>query len=142
MAQKKYTGSCHCGAVRFTARIDLYEGIRKCNCTFCVKTKYWKTFSYADGLVVTQGADNLGDYRSQELSWPEGHIHHYFCKSCGVRGFSKGYLDMQPFNGWFHAVNVNCLDDVTPEEIIAAPVIFEDGITDHHMQTPAETRHL
>jgi hypothetical protein len=142
MAEKLYHGSCHCGAVRFTARIDLTQGIRKCNCTFCVKTKFWKAFAYGDALQVTAGADALEDYRGPHSSWPEGAIHHLHCRTCGVRGFSKGNLPMAPFNGWFHAVNVNCLDDVTPEEIIAAPVIFEDGLADKQMETPAETRHL
>ncbi len=142
MTEKTYHGSCHCGTVRFTARLDLAEGIRKCNCTFCVKTKYWKTFSYGDGLHITAGSDNLADYRSPTSTWPDGAIHHYYCKTCGVRGFSKGYLEFPPFNGTFHAVNVNCLDDVTPEEIIAAPVIFEDGIANNQMKPPAETRHL
>jgi hypothetical protein len=142
MTIKTYHGSCHCGTVRFTADIDLAEGIRKCNCTFCVKAKFWKAFCYGDRFVITHGADNLGDYRSAKSDWPEGAIHHYFCKTCGVRGFAKGYLEIPPFNGWFHAVNVNCLDDVTADEIIAAPVIFEDGINDNQMQPPAETRHL
>ncbi len=142
MTARLYSGSCHCGTVRFTAWLDLAEGIRKCNCTFCTKTRMWKAFSYGDGLTVVSGQNNLSDYRAASSSWPEGTIHHWFCKTCGVRCFSKGYLEMAPFNGWFHAVNLNTLDDLTPEEIIAAPVIFEDGRNDRHSETPAETRHL
>ena len=29
-----YSGRCHCGAVRFTARTDL-TGMMDCNCTHC-----------------------------------------------------------------------------------------------------------
>jgi hypothetical protein len=142
MTTKLYHGSCHCGAVRFSARIDLAEGIRKCNCTFCTKAKMWKAFVYGDGFTLLSGADALTDYRGPASDWPDGHIHHTFCRHCGMRGFSRGYLDIAPFNGWFHAVNVNALDDLTPEEIIAAPVIFEDGIHDRQLEPPAETRHI
>jgi hypothetical protein len=142
MTKRTYHGSCHCGAVRFSARIDLGEGIRKCNCTWCVKQKLWKVFSYGDGLVLETGAGALADYRAAGSSWPEGHIHHHFCRTCGVNVFSRGFIDAPPFDGWFHAVNLNALDDVTPEEILAAPVIFEDGLHDRQLEPPAETRHL
>lgn len=142
MTGRSYHGSCHCGAVRFTALIDLDEGIRKCTCRWCVKQKLWKAFAYGDGLRLLSGGEHLADYRADGSSWPDGHIHHHFCRRCGVNVFSRGYLAMPPFDGWFHAVNVNALDDVRPDEIIAARVIFADGMHDRQQDRPAETRHL
>ena len=41
-----------------------------------------------------------------------------------------------------YAVRVNCLDDVDPEELIAAPVRYFDMRHDDFKNPPAETRHL
>lgn len=140
--KKTWHGSCHCGTVRFEADIDLAAGSRKCNCSFCTKTKMWKAFAMAGDFRLLQGADMLSDYQASPSSWPEGHVHHYFCSRCGVRAFSKGYLEMPPFNGEFHAVNLAALDDVTDAELAATPVQFEDGRHDRWESPPAETRHL
>lgn len=139
---KSYSGSCHCKNIQFTVKMDLAKGIHKCNCTYCFKTKYQKVFTKAENLSVTQG--ELKDYKAQDSSWPEGTIHHNFCGNCGVQVFSRGFLEMgmEPFNGWFYAVNLASIDTVTPEEIISAPVIFEDGLHDKQLEAPAETRHL
>lgn len=100
---KLYHGSCHCQEVKFEVELDLTQGIHKCNCTYCYKTKYLKVFSKADKLKLLTDPNRLRDYKATPSSWPEGHIHHYFCDRCGVQLFSKAYLelDMEPFNGWF-----------------------------------------
>ena len=139
---KKYEGSCHCRKVKFEVKLDLSQGIRKCNCTYCYKTKYQKVFAKEPDLSIKSGEDHLTDYRAPDSSWPPGAIHHFFCRVCGIQVFSKGYLEVDPFNGWFYAVNVASLDSCSPEEIIQSPVIYEDGLHDRQMETPEETRHL
>jgi hypothetical protein len=44
---KTFSGSCHCGAVRFGADIDLGLGTNKCNCSICTKIWNWKVFAKA-----------------------------------------------------------------------------------------------
>lgn len=139
---KKYTGSCHCKAVQYEVKLDISQGIRKCNCTFCYKTKMQKVFADFDKFRLLTSEFELSDYRGPDSKWPPGKIHHYFCKTCGVRCFTKGYLQQAPFNGWFYCINISTLDGLTPEEIIHAPVIYEDGLHDQFEVPPHETRHL
>lgn len=141
---KKYLASCHCKKVQFEAQWDNTRGIHKCNCTYCFKTKYQKVFVKDHELTLRTGEDSLTNYHAHPSTWPEGHIHHYFCKHCGVQVYSKGFLEMdhEIFNGWFFAVNLATFDNITPEEIISSPVIYENGIEDDQLNPPKETRHL
>ena len=139
---RTYHGSCHCGAVRYEAVLDLSRETLRCNCTFCRKTRLWKVFVLGDDFRLLAGEDMLSDYRAPESNWPDGNIHHYFCRHCGVRGFSRGYLDFAPFNGWFHAVSIATLDDASDEELASARVRYENGRDDDHDNAPAETRYL
>ena len=140
--RKNYTGSCHCGAVRFECDLDLAAGTRRCNCSFCAKARFWKVFALKGAFRLLQGDNFLTDYQGSPSEWPKGNVHHYFCKKCGMRPFSKGFLEMEPFNGEFHAVNIACLDNVTDEELAKAPIQYEDGRSNRWESPPTETRFL
>ena len=131
--KKTYNGSCHCGAVRFEADIDLAQGTFRCNCSICFKTRAWLAAVPASDFRLLSGESSLAGYRFGRQV-----IHHRFCQTCGVRPFSQG---KDPKGHEFRAVRVSCLDDVDPQELIAAPVRYFDMRHDR-LEPPAETRHL
>jgi hypothetical protein len=127
--KKTYQGSCHCGAVRFEAEIDLSKGTFKCNCSICFKTRAWLTGIPASDFRLLSGAEWLADYQFGRKV-----IHHRFCQRCGVRPFSQA--------GEQVAVRVNCLDGVEAQDLIDAPVKHFNMRHDDMKSPPAETRHL
>jgi hypothetical protein len=66
VALKTYSGSCHCGAVRFQADIDLNQGTNKCNCSICTKARAWFVFVKLDRFRLLAGAEAQAEYRPVE----------------------------------------------------------------------------
>ena len=59
-----------------------------------------------------------------------------------MRPFGKGCLEVAPFNGWFHAVNIAALDGIDGAALAAVPVQYEDGRAGCCDAAPASTSHL
>jgi hypothetical protein len=132
--KKTYTGSCHCGTVRYEADIDLGDRTFKCNCSICTKTRTWLTTVSPDAFRLLTGETELTEYQFNTKN-----IHHLFCKHCGVRSFGWGE-DSE--GDKFYAIHVTCLDDVTIDELVNAPVTYVDGRHDNWQSAPSEVRHL
>lgn len=133
--KKTYSGSCHCGAVRFEADIDLSAGTFKCNCSSCTKSRSWLAVVKPEAFRLLEGESSLSDYQYGKKT-----LHHLFCRRCGVSSFEWG--DDKNLGGKFYAVKVNCLDNATSDELINAPVTYLDGHQDNYKVAPGEVRHL
>lgn len=105
---KDYKGSCHCGAVRFEARMALGKVVA-CNCSICSRVGALRTFVPAAEFKLLQGGDSLTDYQ-----FGKHHIHHTFCKVCGVHAFANG---KGPNGQEMVSVNVRALEGVDPAEV-------------------------
>jgi hypothetical protein len=94
-------GSCHCGAVRYTADLDPTEAI-DCNCSICRKKGSVLAFTSPDTFTLETPREALAVY-----TWNHHVIRHQFCKICGCAPFAEG---VGP-NGPMVAINLRCADD-------------------------------
>jgi hypothetical protein len=140
MTTRTYSGSCHCGAVRFEADLDLYQGLMKCNCSLCAKARAWFVIAPPDGVRLVHGPDAQTVYEWIPPGRPRPNLHFQFCKTCGVRTFGRG--DHGPGGGPFCFVNVAALDDVEADELAAAPTRLVDGRNDRYDRPPQDAGSL
>ena len=139
MTLKTYHGSCHCGAVAFTASLDFEEGTQRCNCSICTKSRTWFCGAKADAVTITKGEDQLADYSWVPPGGPKLELHYRFCKTCGVRAFAKGYEEK--LGGTFYAVAIDALDDVGGDvDQLAHSIRYVDGRNDEYGREPSDIR--
>jgi hypothetical protein len=135
MAMKTYTASCHCGAVKVEADLDLMAGTSRCNCSICRKSRWWGTNVKPDAVHAIHGADHTFGY-----SFGSNSIDLRICKTCGLRVYGTG--DIPQMGGAFVALNVACLDNVSDEEMAAIPIRICNGRDNDWMHEPAVTSYL
>ena len=134
MPIQTYTGSCHCGDVKFEIDLDLAEGGGKCNCSICRKTRNWSASVKPEAFRLLSDPEATTDYfRNGVVHWP-------FCKTCGVRPYGLG--DIPEVGGKFVTVNIACIDNITPDELAAITVRYADGRNDNWWNPPAVTGYL
>lgn len=122
----QHQGGCHCGAVRFEVTLEPNFKGSRCNCSICAKTAITSTIVKPDAFRLIAGGAELASY-----VWGGQVSTRYFCKRCGIHCYSPGYLEQ--IGGDFVSVNLNCLDDVDPNEL---EIVYWDGRHDNWMAGP------
>lgn len=114
-AEKKYSGGCHCGEVRFEVELMLKDALA-CNCSICTKRGTLLAFAPATKFRLIKGENVLSEYLFNTKQ-----IHHNFCSRCGVAPFSAGKM---PDGTPMRSINIRCLDGIDLGKI---PVQHYDG---------------
>ena len=106
-------GRCHCGAVRFTARLPAELKGGRCTCSICAMKGAVMIGVPLAALTVTANEDALTCY-----SFNTGVAKHYFCSICGIHCFHqrRSFPDQ-------YAVNAACLEGVSHYDFAEVPVI-------------------
>lgn len=113
------SGQCHCGAVRFEARLmNGFETIRRCNCSYCRMRGAVVVAAATIGVRILEGAELIKSYRFNTMT-----AEHFFCSLCGIYTHHQRRYDPN-----LYGVNVACLEGVSPFDFLEVPVT--DGV--HH----------
>ena len=108
-----WSGSCHCGAVRFEVSAQIDE-LTTCDCSLCVKKNAVMAKVHEDALTVTAGEEALSLYQ-----WNTRRAKHYFCNRCGIYTFHRKRSAPDHYG-----VNVFCLDNF---DVASMPVRATEG---------------
>lgn len=111
------SGGCHCGGVRFKVTLsDGLRSVRRCTCSYCRMRGAVVAVAARGGIEIVLGHDLLTRYR-----FHTGAAEHFFCSRCGIYTHHQRRSNTDLF-----AVNVACLDGVSPFDFAEVPVI--DGV--------------
>ncbi|KKZ67301.1 hypothetical protein EMCG_07020 [[Emmonsia] crescens] len=125
LSKKLYTGSCHCGFVKYTLNVDINKANpSRCNCSICLRkgTISVRAEKREDITLLSPASmDELTEY-----TFGRKMAHHYFCKTCGVPCFTFGsYGDVQ-----FWAINGLTIDTDQGIEWSTTRLQYWDGEND------------
>jgi hypothetical protein len=125
---KFYTGNCHCGNLKYRVALALdpnHPEANRCNCTLCVKTGFAGIHVLSGDfmLLSPSSPDDLTDYQFGSKK-----MHHFFCKTCGVRCMFSGVDGEDGKEFW--SINVLTLDQVVNDgemDLSRFKMLYWDG---------------
>ena len=103
---QKYSGSCHCGAVKFEIETEFPE-LTTCDCSICRRKNALMVKVHETKFKLLEGESALTEYQFHTRT-----ARHYFCKNCGIYPFHRKRVTPD-----FFGINVYCLDGFDPAGI-------------------------
>src|SRR5689334_3176293 len=125
MTRTRYTGRCHCDAIRFAFWSEpILSGLR-CNCSLCVRKGIVMSTRYIEqaDFELLAGDAAFAVYRFGDRS-----VDHAFCRVCGVAPFTEvvavpaGYAG--PARPGDRRINLGCVDGL---DALTLPIDLVDG---------------
>lgn len=108
MAQREYSGGCHCGEVRWKVIADLEESkALNCNCSICTKKGFLHLIVEAEQFDLLSGEDALQEYRFNTET-----AVHKFCSKCGVHSFYHPRSHPDGVD-----INLRCVDEISLDDL-------------------------
>jgi hypothetical protein len=101
-----YSGSCHCGNIKFSVTTDPIE-LTTCDCSLCVKKNAVMLKVHESEFTLHTSADLISTYQ-----WNTQIAKHHFCSRCGIYTFHRKRA--QPNH---YGINVFCLNDFDYKKI-------------------------
>ena len=114
-------GGCHCGAVRFSARVPRAAEILECNCSICAKTGFLHLIVPHRDFALHSGDDRLTVYQ-----FGTAVAQHLFCARCGIKSFyqPRSHPDC-------YSISLRCLDSSEELQVRIAPFDGRDWEAAH-----------
>ncbi|MFJ3468966.1 GFA family protein [Pseudomonas sp. NPDC090201] len=127
--QNEFDGRCHCGTVRFHARLsDGLNSARRCDCSLCRMRGAVVVSARLQDLQITAGAEALTLYQFHTKT-----AKHYFCSKCGIYTHHQRRSNPEQFG-----INAACLEGVSPFDF--AEVVVCDGVQHPSDEQTSEKR--
>ena len=111
----RYTGSCHCGGIRFEVEGEVDSGLA-CNCSMCARRASLLWFVPRDHLRLLTSEDAVSTYLFNKHV-----IRHRFCAKCGIHTFGEAQA---PDGRAMAAINLRTLENF---DLASVPVKHYDG---------------
>ena len=114
---KEIDGACHCGTVRFRAKLtNGFHTARRCSCSYCRMRGAVAVSAPVGGIEILSGADALTAYQFNTRT-----AKHFFCSHCGIYTHHQRRSNTNEYG-----VNVACLDGISPFDFSEVTVV--DGV--------------
>ena len=110
-----YTGSCHCGRIRFEVEGEVDSGLA-CNCSMCARRGSLLWFVPRGQLRLLTADDAAATYLFNKHV-----IKHRFCPDCGIHAYGEAPA---PDGRQMAAINLRTLEDF---DLAGVPVKNFDG---------------